>query len=372
LVSNRIGSVQAESIGEGGNLNTQAVWEATRWPAAALVATFVAGTSVEVLAEPVEYVRVCDAYGAGFYYIPGTETCLRVGGYVGAQSHFIGDQSGLGTVVNPPDDSFFLQPSGSLTGLGIGGSVTFGTQNWGHTIGFRYSSANGAFTAEEPDGGENVGFVPGNVADGPGIDFGNFGFNATSELDTSRFGGSWGALRPYIDLTDGGTSVKGGFVVSLEGFKLQNVGHLERTPDPDNVFVDVELEHKGWQVGVGPKGTIHTPIGEGVSFIGSADVQAVVRRSSLSSWEYLCAGCGGTPIMYSVEDSLTTVGFQASANGMIAFRLPDDWRLKVIGGATVGDFHVVDVRLNPDDDSTHIAPQIGIEWNAGIRAERIW
>jgi hypothetical protein len=27
--------------------------------------------------EPVEYVRVCDAYGAGFFYIPGTETCLQ-------------------------------------------------------------------------------------------------------------------------------------------------------------------------------------------------------------------------------------------------------------------------------------------------------
>src|SRR3954464_1296280 len=29
---------------------------------------------------PVEYVRVCTAYGAGFFYIPGTDTCLRVGG----------------------------------------------------------------------------------------------------------------------------------------------------------------------------------------------------------------------------------------------------------------------------------------------------
>ncbi|GAA4131360.1 porin [Aminobacter aganoensis] len=33
-------------------------------------------------AEPMEYVRVCDVYGAGFYYIPGTETCLKVGGLV--------------------------------------------------------------------------------------------------------------------------------------------------------------------------------------------------------------------------------------------------------------------------------------------------
>ena len=33
---------------------------------------------------PVEYVRVCSTYGAGFFYIPGTETCLRVGGRVRA------------------------------------------------------------------------------------------------------------------------------------------------------------------------------------------------------------------------------------------------------------------------------------------------
>lgn len=32
--------------------------------------------------EPAEYVRVCDAYGAGFFYIPGTETCLQISGYV--------------------------------------------------------------------------------------------------------------------------------------------------------------------------------------------------------------------------------------------------------------------------------------------------
>jgi len=31
-------------------------------------------------AAPVEYVRVCSAYGAGFFYIPGTDTCLRIAG----------------------------------------------------------------------------------------------------------------------------------------------------------------------------------------------------------------------------------------------------------------------------------------------------
>jgi hypothetical protein len=32
--------------------------------------------------EPVEYVRVCDAFGTGYFYIPGTETCLRISGEV--------------------------------------------------------------------------------------------------------------------------------------------------------------------------------------------------------------------------------------------------------------------------------------------------
>jgi len=28
-------------------------------------------------AQPVEYVRVCDAFGTGFYYLPGTDTCVN-------------------------------------------------------------------------------------------------------------------------------------------------------------------------------------------------------------------------------------------------------------------------------------------------------
>jgi Porin subfamily len=44
-------------------------------------------------AEPVDYVRVCDAFGAGFYYIPGTDTCLRIGGYVRFQVEY-GSENG--------------------------------------------------------------------------------------------------------------------------------------------------------------------------------------------------------------------------------------------------------------------------------------
>ena len=37
----------------------------------------------------VEYVRVCSTYGAGFFYIPGTDTCLRIGGRVRADDLYV-------------------------------------------------------------------------------------------------------------------------------------------------------------------------------------------------------------------------------------------------------------------------------------------
>jgi len=50
-------------------------------------------------AEPVDYVRVCDAYGKGFFYIPGTETCLRIGGYVRVDAYASLSEEGTGSAV---------------------------------------------------------------------------------------------------------------------------------------------------------------------------------------------------------------------------------------------------------------------------------
>lgn len=36
-------------------------------------------------AKPVQYVKICSLYGAGFYYIPGTDTCIKIGGWVRAE-----------------------------------------------------------------------------------------------------------------------------------------------------------------------------------------------------------------------------------------------------------------------------------------------
>ncbi len=70
--------------------------------AAGLVA--VAGAQaadLPVKAKPVEYVKVCSLYGAGYYYMPGTDICLKVGGYVRFQTSFGTSQQTRPALVGP-------------------------------------------------------------------------------------------------------------------------------------------------------------------------------------------------------------------------------------------------------------------------------
>ena len=58
-------------------------------PFAALVGAPAAmAADLPVAPEPVDYVRVCDAYGTGFFYIPGSDTCLRISGAIRAEYRF--------------------------------------------------------------------------------------------------------------------------------------------------------------------------------------------------------------------------------------------------------------------------------------------
>jgi hypothetical protein len=70
-----------------------------------------------VKAKAVEYVRICSLYGAGFYYIPGTDTCIRIGGAIRLDVAF-----NAATY----DSAYWL---GGATGTGAGNAQAFG-KNW--------------------------------------------------------------------------------------------------------------------------------------------------------------------------------------------------------------------------------------------------
>src|SRR6187402_141478 len=56
--------------------------------AAGLTVQSAQAADLPVKAKAVEYVKVCSLYGAGFYYIPGTDTCVKIGGYVRVATSF--------------------------------------------------------------------------------------------------------------------------------------------------------------------------------------------------------------------------------------------------------------------------------------------
>ena len=52
-----------------------------------------------IAVEPIDYVKICDAFGVGYWYIPGTDTCLKIGGYVQLDVWFYDDDR-VGNYVN--------------------------------------------------------------------------------------------------------------------------------------------------------------------------------------------------------------------------------------------------------------------------------
>jgi hypothetical protein len=87
-----------------------------------------------VKAKPVEYVKICSLYGAGFYYIPGTDTCIRIGGHIRAEVSFFGRgggdtavTTGDGLNTRTRDRDVFFTRSRSYLNVDTRTQTSFGT-----------------------------------------------------------------------------------------------------------------------------------------------------------------------------------------------------------------------------------------------------
>src|SRR5262249_59274679 len=105
-------------VGHGGGLRGQqgVSMKTMKRPLLGSAAGFVAVSGTQaadlpVKAKPVEYVKICSLYGEGYFYIPGTDICLKIGGYVradygwnatgGGQPHYTGGNGAQDRTVNP-------------------------------------------------------------------------------------------------------------------------------------------------------------------------------------------------------------------------------------------------------------------------------
>lgn len=81
--------------------------------AAALSVAGVAQAADLAVAEPVEYVKVCSVYGAGFFYVPGSDTCLKVTGYAQVTAGYASNAS-------PRDFDMLTEAGIGVTGMWSG------------------------------------------------------------------------------------------------------------------------------------------------------------------------------------------------------------------------------------------------------------
>jgi hypothetical protein len=186
-------------------------------------------------------VRVCSLYGAGFWYIPGTDTCIKIGTF--ARIGYAYGTSGAGTVIGTPNG---LQSDGT----------NFNSTN---TVGGRY-------TRMETDMfGETAGF--------------GLSFDARTQTE-------YGTLRSFVDIgssiqdtaNGGGTSFTGGAGLTFDRAFLQFAGF---TAGRIRSFFDVVAPGpfglsanrvSGDTAGAGILGIGYTlPLGGGFSFSVSAE-----------------------------------------------------------------------------------------------------
>jgi opacity protein-like surface antigen len=139
--------------------------------------------------EPVEYVRVCDTYGTGFYYIPGTEICIKIGGYV---RYDIGFGDLFGDTSDTGDDTWHKRGRFALR-VDARTETELGTLQGKAQINFDWTTSN------QPLGNRFLGDL-----DGDGIvDIGEFAVG--SDFD-ARY--STGMERAWVKL--------GGFLIGVE------------------------------------------------------------------------------------------------------------------------------------------------------------
>jgi Porin subfamily len=167
-----------------------------------------------VKAKPVEYVRVCSLYGAGFWYVPGTDTCIKIGAYVklqlqenlaGTGPFMLGAASGLGTIDNGGRNNRWDTSQFTIAGRQAGVSFDMRTQTEYGTLRSYFDALVNVGGSDAQNGGNNGG-IAGTTAGNPASPN---QLNSVTLVNTRAFiqfaGFTAGRMRSFFDMYFQGT-----------------------------------------------------------------------------------------------------------------------------------------------------------------------
>jgi hypothetical protein len=112
-----------------------------------------------VKAKPVEYVKICTLYGAGFYYLPGTDICVKWGAYIRSQWYFnagaaptngpfIGVSGQNSRLLNSPND--LVHRTRAIYSLDARTQTEYGTLRGYVTIGYTHETPGNIVGGQGP------------------------------------------------------------------------------------------------------------------------------------------------------------------------------------------------------------------------------
>ncbi|QDG79163.1 porin [Labrenzia sp. PHM005] len=322
--------------------------------------TGVQAADLPLAPEPVDYVRICDAYGTRFFYLPGTDTCLRVGGRIRVEYRFNNYGDGPNNWSDKAQTSTVFRSRGYIY-LDSRTATEYGLLRTFTSI--FHTSDSSAFGAVTPE--LEFSFVQ----------FGGFTFGRTQSFWDYWTGYSWGAqVTSYSDTKSNVIAYTGTFgngisaSVSLENAASRQVQLIsaggngyggDKLPDAiANIrieqgwgsaqlmgvlhhvrFADVAAEGKlGWAIGAGAQ--INVP------FLGSKDKIAIqvaysdgASRFPLDSWDSQI-----TDAINIAGSTKTTKTWNIAGGWHHAFS--DAWQANLEGG-----YHVADAATDAYDFS---------------------
>ncbi|MDB5509593.1 MAG: hypothetical protein JWL93_2062 [Hyphomicrobiales bacterium] len=249
-------------------------------------------------AAPASYVKICDAYGAGFFYIPGTDTCVKIGGRVRADYTFSAAQSSFtagsinGTTGVKTNTTGVNKNAANLYGWEARGRVDLDARTptaWGTVqtvLSLRLARTTGVLAAEGPGlssasasptleaayirfAGFTFGAARDNFSFMPSTFYGaghwsSFANGAKQLAYTATFGGGMSltvAVQDATDTTAGGVSAASALFAAPAGvaYAYNNLPQINGRFDIDQSWGSASIVGAvGKAVGVNPLATYDT------------------------------------------------------------------------------------------------------------------
>ncbi|WP_421852290.1 porin [Oricola sp.] len=334
-----------------------------------------------VIPEPevVEYVRVCDAYGSGFFYIPGTETCLRIHGYVRVDIGFgdLNDRISANSEDDPDGNETYNMRSRASFRVSTARETDLGTLRTYVETRWQFDTNGDSFEQGDIGGADTPGDYTGYSNDHEFsinfayIDLNGFRIGKSESLFTTFTGYAGGVIN---DTTGGGygpfdtnliqyTYTGGAFTLAVgveQGDDSNYTKYMGIDPG--------ENAYNGWGI---DDYAPHVVVGAGYD-AGIVNIRGVVGFDTRSNFSHPVTGdpifaggwSGKVRVDADVTDTLSgfimaLYGENESAYTTWATGAPTDETWSIIGGAT---FDVT--------DDTAINAQV--QWVEGNGGDDVW